>query len=113
MDCIDFLHESDYSELNENCCRFRHLMLDLTQLIVNAKKDAKLDTKSQRQIINEVADIKVVPTVLRSFYLCITSAQTDEPLDWLVIHSLLVLSSVCCILVILQPIGGTFCSLLT
>lgn len=34
-------------------------MLDLTQLIVNAKKDAKLDTKSQRYVINEVADIKV------------------------------------------------------
>lgn len=35
-------------------------MLDLQQLILNAKKDAKLDTKSQRGVINEVADIKVI-----------------------------------------------------
>lgn len=29
------------------------------QLIPHAKKDAKLDTKSERQLINEVADMKV------------------------------------------------------
>ena len=40
-------------------CRYRHLMLDLLQLIPNSKKDAKLDTKSQRGVINEVADLKV------------------------------------------------------
>lgn len=34
-------------------------MLDLLQLIPNSKKDAKLDTKSQRGVINEVADLKV------------------------------------------------------
>ena len=34
-------------------------MLDLLQLLPNSKKDAKLDTKSQRQVINEVADLKV------------------------------------------------------
>ncbi|GAB4815163.1 hypothetical protein N2152v2_002209 [Parachlorella kessleri] len=33
--------------------RFRHLMLDLVQLVPHAKKDAKLDTKSERQLINE------------------------------------------------------------
>lgn len=36
-------------------------MLDLLQLLPNSKKDAKLDTKSQRQVINEVADLKVIP----------------------------------------------------
>ena len=39
--------------------RFRHLMLDLIQLLPHSKKDAKLDTKSDRQVINEVADMKV------------------------------------------------------
>lgn len=39
--------------------RFRHLMLDLVQLIPHAKKDSKLDTKSERNLINEVADMKV------------------------------------------------------
>lgn len=34
-------------------------MLDLLQLLPNSKKDAKLDTKSQRNVINEVADLKV------------------------------------------------------
>lgn len=34
-------------------------MLDLVQLLPNSKKDAKLDTKSQRNVINEVADLKV------------------------------------------------------
>jgi len=34
-------------------------MLDLVQLLPNSKKDAKLDTKSQRHVINEVADMKV------------------------------------------------------
>lgn len=38
--------------------RFRHLMLDLMQLLPHSKKDAKLDTKSDRTIINEVADLK-------------------------------------------------------
>ena len=33
-------------------------MLDLVQLVPHAKKDAKLDTKSERQLINEVADMK-------------------------------------------------------
>lgn len=39
--------------------RFRHLMLDLGQLLPHSKRDAKLDTKSERGVINEVADLKV------------------------------------------------------
>jgi len=35
---------------------FRHLMLDLFQLLPHAKKDAKLDTKKDRSVINDVAD---------------------------------------------------------
>ncbi len=34
--------------------RYRHLMLDLGQLLPHAKKDFKLDTKSDRGVINEV-----------------------------------------------------------
>ncbi len=34
-------------------------MLDVGQLLPHSKKDAKLDTKSDRGVINEVADIKV------------------------------------------------------
>ena len=41
------------------CRRFRHLMLDVGQLLPHSKKDAKLDTKSERGVINEVADMKV------------------------------------------------------
>ena len=40
-------------------CRHRHLMLDLMQLLPHCKKDAKLDTKTDRAILNEVADMKV------------------------------------------------------
>ena len=36
--------------------RFRHLLLDLAQLLPHAKRDAKLDTKSERGAINEVAE---------------------------------------------------------
>ena len=43
-------------------------MLDLLQLIPNSKKDAKLDTKSQRKVINEVADLKVWWLLLRCCY---------------------------------------------
>ena len=34
-------------------------MLDLTQLLPHCKKDAKLDTKTDKGVINEVADMKV------------------------------------------------------
>ncbi len=34
-------------------------MLDLIQLLPHCKKDVKLDTKTDRMVINEVADMKV------------------------------------------------------
>ena len=34
-------------------------MLDLAQLLPHSKRDAKLDTKTDRGVINEVADMKV------------------------------------------------------
>lgn len=34
-------------------------MLDLCQLIPHSKKDSKLDTKTERAVINEVADLSV------------------------------------------------------
>lgn len=39
--------------------RYRHLMNDMINLIPHCKKDTKLDTKSDRGVINEVADMKV------------------------------------------------------
>ena len=33
--------------------------MDVMQLLPHSKKDAKLDTKSDRGVINEVADMKV------------------------------------------------------
>lgn len=39
--------------------RYRHLMLDMVQLLPHSKKDAKMDTKSERNLINEVAELKV------------------------------------------------------
>jgi ribosome biogenesis protein BRX1 len=44
--------------------RFRHLLLDLLQLLPHAKKEAKLDTKSERGVINEVADLKGCSSVV-------------------------------------------------
>lgn len=38
--------------------RSRHLLLDILQLLPHAKKDSKLDTKTDRGVINEVADLK-------------------------------------------------------
>ena len=38
--------------------RSRHLLLDVLQLLPHSKKDAKLDTKTDRGVINEVADLK-------------------------------------------------------
>lgn len=38
--------------------RHRHLMLDLLQLIPGGKRDSKLDTKSDRAVINEAAELK-------------------------------------------------------
>ncbi len=39
--------------------RYRHLMTDITALIPHSKKDSKLDTKNDRNVLNEVADMKV------------------------------------------------------
>lgn len=39
-------------------------MLDLCQLLPHSKKDAKLDTKSDRRVINEVADMKGCTSVI-------------------------------------------------
>ncbi|KDD77106.1 hypothetical protein H632_c18p3 [Helicosporidium sp. ATCC 50920] len=36
----------------------RHFLMDVMQLLPHSKKDAKLDTKANRQVINEVAEIK-------------------------------------------------------
>ena len=44
--------------------RFRHLLLDLLQLLPHSKKDAKLDTKTDRNLINEVADMKGCSSVI-------------------------------------------------
>ncbi|GMH40450.1 hypothetical protein BSKO_08354 [Bryopsis sp. KO-2023] len=44
--------------------RFRHLMLDLVQLLPHCKKDSKLDTKNERMVINEVAELKGCSSVL-------------------------------------------------
>ncbi|KAL3140430.1 hypothetical protein ABBQ38_004690 [Trebouxia sp. C0009 RCD-2024] len=44
--------------------RSRHLMLDLAQLLPHCKRDAKLDTKTDRGVINEVADMKCCSSVL-------------------------------------------------
>ena len=43
-------------------CRYRHLLLDLAQLLPHSKKDSKLDTKSDRGVLNEVADMKARST---------------------------------------------------
>ena len=52
-------HIVQLSQPLTSCCRHRHLMLDLTQLLPHCKKDAKLDTKTDRAVLNEVADMKV------------------------------------------------------
>eukprot|EP00775_Hariotina_reticulata_P013588 gene13588-13713_t len=44
--------------------RSRHLMTDFLSLIPHSKKDVKLDTKSDRGVINEVADEKNCSSVL-------------------------------------------------
>ena len=39
--------------------RYRHLMMDMVQLLPHSKRESKLDTKNDREVINEVADMKV------------------------------------------------------
>lgn len=38
--------------------RYRHLMLDILQLLPHARKDSKLDTKQKLFVLNEIADMK-------------------------------------------------------
>lgn len=38
--------------------RYRHLMTDVLSLLPHAKKDVKLDTKDERHVLNEVAEMK-------------------------------------------------------
>ena len=38
--------------------RYRHLMMDLLQLLPHARKDSKLDTKQKLYMLNEIADMK-------------------------------------------------------
>lgn len=51
-------------------------MLDFSQLLPHCKKDSKLDTKSQRNVINEVADMKV-----QILHLQILATVTPQVLD--------------------------------
>ena len=44
--------------------RYRHLMEDIINLLPHSKKESKLDTKSDRGIINEVADLKNCNSVI-------------------------------------------------
>ncbi len=45
-------------------CPCRHLMEDVIALLPHSKKESKLDTKSDRGVINEVADLKNCTSVL-------------------------------------------------
>lgn len=38
--------------------RYRHLMMDILQLLPHARKDSKLDTKQKLYVLNEIADMK-------------------------------------------------------
>lgn len=38
--------------------RYRHLMMDILQLLPHSRKDAKLDTKQKLYVLNEIADMK-------------------------------------------------------
>uniref|UniRef100_A0A7S0VNY4 Brix domain-containing protein n=1 Tax=Polytomella parva TaxID=51329 RepID=A0A7S0VNY4_9CHLO len=44
--------------------RYRHLMDDIISLIPHSKKESKLDTKSDRGVVNEVAELKNCPSIL-------------------------------------------------
>ncbi|GLI71583.1 hypothetical protein VaNZ11_016848, partial [Volvox africanus] len=44
--------------------RYRHLMEDVLSLLPHSKKESKMDTKSDRRVINEVADLKNCTSVL-------------------------------------------------
>ena len=57
-------------------------MLDFGQLLPHCKKDAKLDTKTDRMVINEVADMKVGPVacldVLPTCWLVLSTSYCSE-----------------------------------
>lgn len=52
--------------------RARHFMADLASLLPHHKKDVKLDTKNERAVVNEVAELKVKRTMGGSLgvYVC-------------------------------------------
>ena len=51
-------------------------MLDLIQLLPHCKKDAKLDTKTDKGIINEVADMKVCKAaIIKPLPICSAMAE--------------------------------------
>ncbi len=55
-------------------------MLDLGQLLPTAKRDSKLDTKSDRAVINEAAELKVQDPCHRLTSPGICFASTCRPL---------------------------------
>jgi hypothetical protein len=55
-------------------------MLDLIQLLPHCKKDAKLDTKTDKGVINEVADMKVM--VFRSLTSYSKTCHACKPSAW-------------------------------
>ena len=55
-------------------------MLDLIQLLPHCKKDAKLDTKTDKGVINEVADMKVM--VFRSLTSYSKTRHACKPSAW-------------------------------
>lgn len=62
-------------------CRHRHLMLDLIQLLPHCKKDAKLDTKTDKGVINEVADMKVCKPLAVVLQRLQTDKHESSPLN--------------------------------
>ncbi|KAK9813457.1 hypothetical protein WJX73_010685 [Symbiochloris irregularis] len=73
--------------------RHRHLLLDLVQLLPHCKKDAKMDTKSDRAVVNEVADIKGCNNVLffearkhQDLYLWIAKSPDGPSVKFLVLN---------------------------
>ena len=66
-------------------------MLDLFQLLPHAKKDSKLDTKSKRGVVNDVADARGCGTVMffearkhKDLYLWLAKAPEGPSLKFLV-----------------------------
>eukprot|EP00878_Enallax_costatus_P005639 GHUV01005913.1.p1 GENE.GHUV01005913.1~~GHUV01005913.1.p1 ORF type:complete len:300 (+),score=90.79 GHUV01005913.1:258-1157(+) len=73
--------------------RSRHLMSDFLQLLPHSKKDVKLDTKSDRGVINEVAEEKGCSSVLffearkrQDLYLWMAKAPDGPTAKFLVLN---------------------------